>query len=252
MRLSYFIHSVIVLSTAVVAFNCRSMAADTEVADGEAENGTPPAAEKHKKKAKKAATPEEEQTEATQNGDPEKSADAEATPLVTVTRSQTSIALDERLTIGTGIGWAYVKPQVGKWQGVGASTVVASWRKSPKPEGNLFITGSYTPYTGAWLVDERYYDTTVHALMAGVNWLFPLGANKGLKAGVELGYLMVYANPQDRVDADGKVKGGKFAGGGSLEMDWTLLGKVKVGPMIRVHGGGFSTAFAGAVVNYVF
>ena len=253
MRASLLMHSLMSLSAVLILNSSPSVAADTSNADEPAAEDSPPAAaEKAPKKKSKKAPAEEEQAETTKDDQPAGTETHTPEHPVAVARSATSISLDERLSLGTGLGWAVVKPQIGKWQGVGATTVVGSWRKSQKPDGNLFITGSYTPYAGTWLVDDRFYDTTVHAFMGGVNWLFPLAANKGLKAGVELGYLMVYASPQDRSDADGKVKGGKFAAGGNLELDWTVLGKVKVGPMVRVNGGGFSTAFVGAVANFVF
>lgn len=248
-------HSLTFLLTLISASYLKSLPA--LAAD---ENASPEAdstqSEKPKKKAKKApeeAPPSNEN--AAKTDDTEKAPSGEALPThnVEVARSATSIALDERLSFGTGLGWAYVKPATGKWEGIGASTLFGSWRKSPKPDGSLFITGSYTPYAGTWLVDERYYNTTVHAFMGGASWLLPFSAGKAeVKAGVELGYLMVYAIPQDRVDADGKVKAGKFGAGGNVEMNWTVLNKVKIGPMARFSAGGFTTAFVGAAARFVF
>lgn len=253
MRAPKLMLSLVTLSAALVLYSLPVVAADPSDEDETStEEAPPPAAEKLNKKKSKKIPAEEQEVETTKPDDQQKTETHPSEHPVAVARSASSIALDERLSLGTGLGWAYVKPQAGKWQGAGASTIVGAWRKSQKPDGNLFITGSYTPYSGVWLVDDRYYDTVVHAFMGGVQWLFPLAANKGIKAGVELGYLMVYATPQDRSEADSKVKGGKFAAGANLGMDWTLLGKLKVGPVIRVNGGGFSNAFAGAVANYVF
>jgi hypothetical protein len=70
---------------------------------------------------------------------------------------------------------------------------------------------------------------------------------------VELGYMLVYAKPQDKAETANDVKGGKVnvaAGGGA---DWAILnGKIKVGPFARLHFVGFTIVNVGGSVNFVF
>lgn len=217
---------------------------------------TTPSSDKKKSKKKPASEPVETQDDETQSSTvppkPEET-DSDKKTEAPIVRSATSIALDERLSLGTAIGWAYVKPSAGTWSGLGTSTLSGSWRKSPKPDGSLFITGRYTPYSGVWRLNDRDYDTTIHGGFIGASWLLPFAPGKSeIKAGVELGYLMVYAIPQDGAEVDGKAKGGKVAGGFSTEINWTFLSKLKIGPVIRVGAGSFSSVFVGAAANYVF
>lgn len=215
-------------SIALLTDNAQAQEADTEEPETKAETEVEP------KPSGKDAIPAEPKPEA---------------PLV---RSATSLALENRLSLGTSVGWAYVKPSAGTWTGIGGSTLHGSWRNSAKPDGILFITGRYAPFTGVWRLNDRDYNTTAHGLFAGTSWLLPFSKKAEIKAGVEVGYLMVYAIPQDRAEVDGKVKGGKAAAGITSEVNWTVLSKMKIGPTIRVGGGGFTYASLGAAANYVF
>jgi len=170
-------------------------------------------------------------------------------------KSELSKSLDSRLSLGTSLGWAIVKPAKGTWSGLGTSDLSARWRESRKGDGNLFITARYAPFIGTWTVDKRDYDTTLHGIFGGAELHKPTGlfGNANLKAGVELGYMLVYADPQDKAKAASGVKGGKInlAAHGGLE--WSLLSdKVKVGPIARVHIVGFSMLNFGGSIHFVF
>jgi len=170
-------------------------------------------------------------------------------------KSELSKSLDSRLSLGTSLGWAIVKPAKGTWSGLGTSDLSARWRQSRKEDGNLFITARYAPFIGTWTVDKRDYDTTLHGVFGGAELHKPTGlfGDANLKAGVELGYMLVYAHPQDKAKAASDVKGGKvnLAAHGGLE--WSLLSdKVKVGPIARVHIVGFSMLNLGGSIHFVF
>jgi hypothetical protein len=172
-----------------------------------------------------------------------------------VVQSQQSKAIENRLSLTTSLGWAVVKPANGTWAGIGASDISARWRESNKGDGKVFITARYVPVAGVWTVDDRDYDTTLHGIFGGAEYEKPIefmGAPT-IKAGVELGYMLVYAKPQDKAEAANDVKGGKVnvaAGGGA---DWAMLnGKIKVGPFARLHFVGFTIVNVGGSVNFVF
>lgn len=172
-----------------------------------------------------------------------------------VVQSQLSKAIENRLSLATSLGWAVVKPANGTWIGVGASDISARWRESNKGDGKVFITARYAPVTGVWTVDDRDYDTTLHGIFGGAEYQKPIefmGAPT-IKAGVELGYMLVYAKPQDEAEAADDVKGGKvnLAAGGGAEWD-ILNGKIKVGPFARLHFVGFTIVNVGGSVNFVF
>lgn len=172
-----------------------------------------------------------------------------------IIRSEISKAMDNRLSLSTSLGWAVVKPSQGTWIGIGASDLSARWRESQKGDGKLFITIRYAPFTGVWSVSDRDYDTTLHGIYGGAEFhktLEAMGAAT-LKAGVELGYMLVYADPQDKAEAADDVKSGKvnLTTGGGLE--WGLLkDKVKVGPFARLHLAGFTIFNVGGSINFVF
>lgn len=172
-----------------------------------------------------------------------------------IIRSQMSTAMDNRLALSTSLGWAVVKPSKGTWIGVGASDLSARWRESQKGDGKLFITIRYAPFAGVWSVNDRDYDTTLHGIYGGAEFhktLEAMGAAT-LKAGVELGYMLVYADPQDKAEAAGDVNSGKvnLTTGGGLE--WGILkDKVKVGPFARLHLAGFTIFNVGGSINFVF
>lgn len=172
-----------------------------------------------------------------------------------ITRSQLSKTMENRLSLSTSLGWAVIKPSKGSWIGIGASDLSARWRESQKGDGKLFITMRYAPFTGVWTVSDRDYDTTLHGIYGGAEFHKPLEAMGAatLKAGVELGYMLVYADPQDKAEAAGDVKSGKVnltAGGG---LEWSLLKeKVRVGPFARLHLAGFTIFNVGGSINFVF
>ncbi len=260
-------HSITALVAAGLNFSAVAFSADAE-ADAEApakttaapakpKPATPPKAEKPAAKEDAAA---KEDPAATDQADTEQG-DATATketkePAKPVTpRSQTSKNLEKRLSLGTSVGWAVVRPAKGAWIGLGASDISLQWRMSQKEDGKLFITGRYAPFAGVWTVNKRDYDTTLHGIYAGAELQVPTNMMRAatLKAGVELGYMLVYAKAQDKAAPSGDVKGGKVnltAGGGA---DWGILSnKVKVGPFARVQVGGFSIFNVGGSARFVF
>ena len=174
----------------------------------------------------------------------------EKEPLV---RSATSKKLDQRLALGTSFGWAKVKPATGTWEGLGASDVTMSWRTSKKADGNLFVTARYAPYAGTWKLDNRYYNATAHGLFVGPQWrLSSVESAVAIKAGIELGYFLVYSSAQDGQEVDGAAKAGKANFGAHSEFEWTFLEKVHAGPFLRVNSGGFNIAQFGGAVSFVF
>jgi hypothetical protein len=168
------------------------------------------------------------------------------------TKAHADSAVNNRLFLGTSVGWGVIKPSKGSWNGLGTSDVSARWRTGGKEGGNLFITGRYAPFVGVWHLDHRDYDTTLHGIYAGTEYVMPI-SSMNLKAGVELGYMLVYAKPQDNGAAASDVKGNKVnlsAGGGA---DWGFFGdKVRIGPFARVHFAGFSIINIGGSVQFGF
>jgi hypothetical protein len=175
-----------------------------------------------------------------------------AGPLKPAVKGPVSKALDGRFSLGTSVGWAVIKPRKGDWSGLGMADVNARWRTSAKTDGNLYYTGRYAPYSGVWTVDKRDYDTTLHGVYVGMEYQRMM-RSVTLKAGVELGYMLVYAKPQDNSPASGEVKGSTVnatAGGGA---DWSFISdKVKIGPFARVHLAGFNVLNVGGSVQFVF
>lgn len=167
-------------------------------------------------------------------------------------KSAAGKSLDGRLSLGTSIGWGIVKPAKGSWNGLGTNDMEVRWRASSKADGKLYYTGRYAPFSGVWTVKNRDYDTTLHGFFGGAEYQKPM-PRLTLKAAVELGYMMVYARPQDKAPAAGDVKGGTVnltAGGGA---DWSFLSdKVKLGPFARVHVAGFSIFNFGGSAQFVF
>jgi hypothetical protein len=172
-----------------------------------------------------------------------------------VVRSQLSKAIEDRLSLATSLGWAVIKPSKGEWTGIGASDLSLRWRESVKDQGKVFITVRYVPLTGVWTVDSRDYDTSLHGIYGGAEYQksIELMGAPTIRTGVELGYMLVYARPQDKAEVDGDVKGGKFNLAASGGAEWDILnGKVKVGPFARLQAVGFTIFNVGGSVNFVF
>jgi hypothetical protein len=259
---NYFAKNLVIKQTitALVAaglnFSAAALSADDE-ADTEkpsAKTTTAPA------KPKPATPPKAEKPAAkepvdTEQGDTAATKETKEPAKPVAQKSQTSKNLDNRLSLGTSVGWAAIKPAKGTWIGLGASDINLQWRMSQKDDGKLFITGRYAPFAGVWTVNRRDYDTTLHGFYAGAEFQAPTSMLGGvtLKGGVEVGYMLVYAKAQDKAAPSGDVKGGKAsltAGGGA---DWSILSnKVKVGPFARAHVGGFSIFNFGGSARFVF
>lgn len=169
-----------------------------------------------------------------------------------VVKSATSLRLETRLSLGTSLGWAVVKPSKGSFVGLGTSDISVQWRLVPEVTGPLYVTGRYAPFVGVWTVDKRDYDATLHGLYGGAEYRIPAG-KATVKIGAELGYLLIYAKAQDMTKVPSSVTNGKVnlsVGGGA---DWGFASnKVLVGPFARVHVLGFSIFNVGASARFVF
>lgn len=167
-----------------------------------------------------------------------------------VVKSATSLRLETRLSLGTSLGWAVVKPSKGSFVGLGTSDISVQWRLVPEVTGPLYVTGRYAPFVGVWTFDKRDYDATLHGLYGGAEYRIPAG-KATVKIGAELGYLLIYAKAQDKTKVPSSVTKGKVnlsAGGGA---DWGFASnKVLVGPFARVHVIGFSIFNVGASARF--
>jgi hypothetical protein len=191
-------------------------------------------------------------TDANATGDNDTAASQTPDQKKPLAKSSTSKAMDGRLSVGTSVGWAAVKPAQGTWTGLGAADFGVRWRASTKPDGSLYYTGRYAPFAGVWTVNHRDYDTTLHGLYGGAEYHRPVRPMT-LKAGVELGYMLVYARPQDKSPAAGDVKGGKVNVTAGAGADWGFFSdKVKLGPFARIHVAGFNMFHLGGSAQFVF
>jgi hypothetical protein len=158
-----------------------------------------------------------------------------------------------RLALGTSLGLRQVKPAEGTWTGVGAVSVHSDWRLSEKPEGKFFARLRYSPYAGIWKVDDRFYDTTFHGFFAGVGYFGPITPGGGrINPSLEVGYLMVYARPQDGEIADTKVKKGKISANATVEALWVFKEKIEFGPFLGGEFGGIQAVHGGIRSRFVF
>lgn len=211
-----------------------------------AEKATTPLPPKKGEKADEGAAPSEPSSAK------EEPAKAETKSVV---KSSAGKSLENRLSLGTSVGWSIVKPAKGTWIGVGSSDVSARWRASANDDSPLYITGRYAPLAGVWTTGNRDYDTTLHGIYGGAEYLIPtaLLVTAHLKANVELGYMLVYARAQDNAPEASDVKRGtiNLATGGGAE--WGLLSnKVKMGPFVRLHFAGFTIINVGGSAQFVF
>ena len=169
-----------------------------------------------------------------------------------VVKSDSSLFLEKRFSLGTSVGWAVVKPSKGTWVGLGASEVSFQWRLSSDDSSPLSVTGRYAPFAGVWTVNKRDYDVAVHGIYGGAEYRIPAGTAT-LRAAAELGYMLIYARAQDKTKLTSDVMGGKAnisLGGGA---DWKFASdKILVGPFARFHVGGFSIFNVGASARFVF
>lgn len=206
----------------------------------------------------KPPVPVKQKTESQKDEDEEPSEPSEAeqkTEAKPMVRSAASKALENRLFMGTSLGWALVKPSKGTWIGIGAADTYFRWRASSNEDAPVYITGRYAPVAGVWSTGNRDYDTTLHGIYAGAEYVLPLrlASNFSLKASSELGYMLVYAKAQDGAPESSDVKKGTLnlsVGGGG---DWSLFSnKLKLGPFVRLHAVGFNMVNVGASAQFVF
>jgi hypothetical protein len=168
-------------------------------------------------------------------------------------RSATSLRLNDRLAIGTTMGWRIVKPAEGEWIGIGGSDLNLSWKFSSNTDSRLFLTTRYTPVTGVWKYEDRYYNTTLHGLFVGSDLVLPVRlGSSNLRFGGEVGYLLVYTTAQDEAEIDSETRTNRFAYGLTSDWTWQIMEKVWAGPSIRLTAGAFATTSIGAGMRFVF
>lgn len=161
--------------------------------------------------------------------------------------------INDRLQLGVSLGFASIKPSAGSWQGLGFSSVTGAWKGSSKVESSFYISGRYTPYAGVLTVEHEDYDAAMHGFFVGPQWQLPIGSQgRVLKAGLELGYLLVYAKPQDRYSTATKAKENKVVAGGGVEFAWMLLENVQLGPFLAAHAGSTQIYQGGVASSFLF
>lgn len=193
--------------------------------------------------------------EAAEEEEAEAAPTTEKAEIKPVVRSAASKALDNRLSIGTSLGWSIVKPAKGTWIGIGAADSYFRWRAASAEDGPLYITGRYAPIAGVWSTGSRDYDTTLHGIFGGAEYILPIrvGANLSIKGSAELGYMLVYAKAQDGAPEASDVKKGTVNLSVGTGADWSLFSnKLKVGPFVRLHAVGFSMVNIGGSAQFVF
>jgi hypothetical protein len=177
-----------------------------------------------------------------------------AVPAVSQPKSPTSEKLNQRLEIGSSMGWASVKTSDATWTVGGSANLRSSWRRSPKAGGKTFITGRYAAFGGTLKSkDDAYYNASGHVFLGGMNWIAPWSIGSAShKLGGELGYMLTYVRRQDGSEADAKVKSGKGLVGLNSQIEWTVLEKMKIGPVLNVGLGQVTSVELGALAMMQF
>ncbi len=205
--------------------------------------------------ASKGAEEEADPKPATENAKPKKAEPAakEGNEKINVAKSSSSKKLDNRALLGASVGWVSMRSTSSTWAVGGASSVFGAWRLSQKEDGLVYATGRYTPFAGTLKCDEISYDATGHGFFGGAYFLIPnLPSQTALKLGGELGFLKVYAKPQDGSSGDAKAKKSAPLAGLNAELDWTFLEKVQLGPFINAYFGGATIVYLGASTSLAF
>jgi hypothetical protein len=201
-------------------------------------------------KPAKQTAEDQEESEQTQEAAPTEKVAAKP-----MARSGASKTVENRLSVGTSLGWSVVKPSKGTWIGIGATDMFFRWKTANTDDHPLAATLRYAPLTGVWNTGNRDYDVTLHGIFAGADYLLPLraAANLSVKAGAELGYLLPYAKAQDGAPESSDVKKGSLSFAVSSGADWSLMNnKLKVGPVIRLQAIGFTVINLGGAAQFVF
>jgi len=157
-----------------------------------------------------------------------------------------------RLSLGSAIGIASIKPLGGSWSGGGFASVTSEWRLLPKSESWL-LSARYTPYAGTLNIEGDYYDATIHGIFLGGKGAKSnlLGAST-FKVGVDVGYLLIYSKPQGGYESTRSSKEGKVSVGTSTELVWKTMEKMQVGPFLAASFGNIQMIQGGALALFLF
>jgi hypothetical protein len=162
---------------------------------------------------------------------------------VAASRSAASKAIEDKLVLGTGLGWISLSGEGGNWNAGFHSQLFMTYAL-PVNVAGFALAGSfrYLPLDVTPKIDKNSYRGVVEGLMFGAEGRMKVTAptNMAYVATAELGYMKTSLDPSDdlaKISSHGKSGVSLAVGGGA---DWTFLGKLAGGPRVRLGFGSYS------------
>lgn len=174
-----------------------------------------------------------------------------ANPELVAEKSATSKSLEDRLSLGLSYGIVTVpNAKVGEVNAFGGSDVFLQWRVYKSSEGTRSsrVTLRYLPIDSEATIAGQSYHAIIEAYYGGWTYEWLVSQSLSVFAGIELGYLQVNMESEDRFPVSDASEANEFAYGLTTGLDWLVMQKLKLGPKINVGFGSYQIAqYAGAV-----
>jgi hypothetical protein len=173
---------------------------------------------------------------------------------IAVSRSASSKAIEDKLVLGTGLGWISLSGQGGNWA-AGFHNQLFMTYALPVNVAGFALAGSfrYLPMDVTPKIDNNSYRGVVEGLMFGAEGRMKVTVptNMTYVATAELGFMKTSLDPADdlaKVSSHGKSGVSLAVGGGA---DWTFLSMLAGGPRVRLGFGSYSMVeISGAIGCY--
>lgn len=167
-------------------------------------------------------------------------------------RSEISKKIDNKLVLGTSLGWVSLSGEGGNWNAAFHGQIFLAYALGINLVGfELGATARYVAMDVTPRIDKNSYRGVVEGYSFGAEGRKVLNESWTAVAGADLGYFITSLDSSDDLPkvAAHEENGISLAVGGGA--DWAWSEKIKLGPRARLGVGGFSTfEISGALSCY--
>lgn len=171
--------------------------------------------------------------------------------------SALSLALADKLTLGTGLALVVASPPSGTLATRGAGEFFLRYVLPANILSGLDLLGSfrYLPISGVAVVDGQSFRTSYEALNFGAVGRYRLqgvAADPALLASFEVGYVLVHAASLDGLELASDASENGVAVTVGTGADWMVLPKFLLGPRLYFGFGRLSVVQVSGAAGFVF
>jgi hypothetical protein len=184
--------------------------------------------------------------------DPNKAASASTEAKVVAAQpSALSKSLAGKLSLGVSYGLVSIpSADVGSFAAMAGADIRMAYQAYARKDDaqTLHFDFRYAPIEAEGRIKGQSVRAMIEGYYLGASYLWRVAQSLGVFAGIELGYLLVSMQAEDRLPISSEMDEDQLAYGIKTGLDWFAQEKLKVGPSIHAGFGKYRIMqYAGAV-----